>query len=237
MTLWNKSGLGDPTPEEIEERRLLTSEILAIAADLISDDRVVEILENAGLEGEFADDEAPLVEGRHSLTTAFAEASPIMRRSYQAVAIALARRICAGEIPDIGSESAKTYVFERTFAGGRLSNRLREQRVSFEEFMSVLREFIEWERRTGALEAVQAAMSAYEHPEDSDDDLDEALGAFFGPLYAKSKQLFLKRGLINTLTVVHVALRMPRESTGIEDVEEIKRLARSMYNNNVDGIF
>lgn len=147
------------------------------------------------------------------------------RLDYQAVVQALARRVAAGMFDSALGEAAKSYVLERTFASGlsdgKLYNRLRDQRMTFDEFHTVLKEYMAWEQETGTVETILEQIRNYVHPEDSDDDEEEATGEMWGPLYTESKRLFRKYGLINPANVVFVAGTLRRAGQSADDIPAV----------------
>ncbi|MBD8556868.1 hypothetical protein IFT84_20360 [Rhizobium sp. CFBP 8762] len=128
------------------------------------------------------------------------------------------------------SEAAKSYVLERTFADSKFYDRIKDQRISFEEFHTVLKEYVAWEAETGMFEILLEKIRNYEHPDDSEDDEEEATGAMWHPLYAESRRLFRKYGLILPASVFFVAsaLRLAGQSPDdIPAVMEAAKLKRS----------
>lgn len=128
-----------------------------------------------GIGGEFTPEEQALIYEQHGFADSFDDVNLILRLDYQAVAQALARRVVAGVFDSALSEQAKSYVLARTFvngfANGKSYNRIRDQRMSFEEFHTVLKEYMAWEKETGIVETIREQIRNYVHPEDSDDRL------------------------------------------------------------------
>ncbi|MGV2051591.1 hypothetical protein ACQZ48_16015 [Agrobacterium sp. 22-209-1] len=118
-------------------------------------------------------------------------------------------------------ENAKNYIFQRTFADGKLYDRINDQRMSFEEFHTVLKEYMAWEKETGIVEAIFEQIRNYVHPEDSDDDEEEATGDMWRPLYRESARLFRKYGLINPAKVVSVAGILRRANRSADDIPAV----------------
>lgn len=226
------SGLGEPTQEEMTERLLRTGQIQEFAKRLLDDPACMAAFRRVGIGGEFTSEEQTLIYETHGLTDSFADVSPIVRLGYQAVVQALARRVAAGLFDSALSEAAQNYVLERTFSDSKLYNRIRDQRMSFEEFHTVLKEYMAWEKENGIVETILEQIRNYVHPEDSEDDEEEATGEMWGPLYTESTRLFRKYGLINPATVVYVAGILRRAGQSADDIRAVTE-AIKLKNNTV----
>ncbi|MFK0205612.1 hypothetical protein [Agrobacterium sp. NPDC090283] len=219
------SGLGEPTEEEMAERLLRTGQIQDWAQRLLDDPACAAAFRRVGIGGEFTPEEQALIYEQHGLADSFEDVNAMVRLDYQAVAQALARRVAAGVFESALSEQAKSYVLERTlvsgFADGKSYNRIRDQRMSFEEFHTVLKEYMAWEKETGIVETIREQIRNYVHPEDSDDDWEETTGDMWGPLDLENARLFRKYGLIPPATVVSVAGILRRADKSPEDIEAV----------------
>ncbi|MBD8557017.1 hypothetical protein IFT84_21255, partial [Rhizobium sp. CFBP 8762] len=131
------------------------------------------------------------------------------------------------------SEAAKSYVLERTFSDSKFYDRIKDQRISFEEFHTVLKEYVAWETETGMFEILLEQIRNYEHPDDSEDDEEEATVGMWHPLYAESTRLFRKYGLILPASVFFVASALRLDGQSPNDIPAVMEAVRM----NLDNVF
>ncbi|MBK3745501.1 hypothetical protein G3A39_40795 [Paraburkholderia aspalathi] len=229
------SGLGAPTEVEIVERLERTAEIQAFSQKLLVEKACFSAFKRVGIGGDFTEGEYETIYIKNGLGEYFTQINVLQARHYQAVIQALARRVAAGVFESVFATAAIKYALERTFAGsGKFYNRIRDQTVSFEEFRTILKEYMAWEDQTGIREKIKEKVRNYVHPEDSEDDWDEATNEFYKPLEKKNAEIFQKYGLINRVSVTQVAFELRREGKNADDAEAVKELVAKLEYDHVD---
>ena len=209
-------------PEQEEKMRLeRVAELQKIASALLDDPETSAAFKRVGISGDFTMEEYEAIYVRFGLGNYFAKENIIRALDYQAVIQALARRVADGIYQSVYDEEAQRYAFSNTFVEGNYE-RISEQRVDFDNFLMVLREFMAWDQLPTYIEKIQNWKFDPRHKEY---DHDEQLVERHRPLERKSREIFHKYGLIGRFDVSRVAMSLVKEGKTFDDVDAVRHHA------------
>jgi len=226
------SGLGPPTQAEIDERTEYTVAIQDFAQRLVNDPVVNSVLRRVGIGGELSHAATNDINARFGLDKHFVfKHANFFSFDQQAVILSLARRVVAGQFPDATCEDAFAYVFERVFAfqgDVEWQTRIKDVRVTFDEFYQVLRDYHAWETETGIVDQLLAEIKGRQKKYDDMNEPyneDDLASEVFEPVKDENRRIFRKYGLINNADVRMFTSILRRENRSIDDVEYIRAQA------------
>lgn len=229
------SGLGPPTPEEIEERTKFTKEIQVFAQRLVDDPIVNTALRRVGIGGELTSDEIDDINTRFELDKQFVfKVVTSLSLDRQAVVLSLARRIVAGKFPDASTPESFDYVFDRVFAttgNPKWQRRKRDVQVPFEVIYQVLSEYWNWLDTTKIKEVLRLEMSSREAEYEAANEpynTDDLYAEIFEPIKLESQRLFRKYGFISEADVTFLQTVLSRDGKTIQDIKYIEKLAKKL---------
>lgn len=202
----------DNPETDMAERLARVADIQKTAQAILDDPEAAAALHRVGVSGDFTLREHEAIHERLGLGKYDPYDNIISALDYQGIVQALARRVAAGFYRTVFDDEAHAWVLSNTFVKENYK-RIYDQRITFEDFLVVLREFMAWDKVPEHIQAMRACKG-----ENMYQDLDDAAA----PLYAKSKELFRKYGFIEDIDVVGVALRLFRDDKAADDVDAVR---------------
>lgn len=202
---------------EEAERLAQVEEHQKMAQAFLDDPEVAAAFRRVGLSGDFTQQEHEAIHERLGLGNYDPYDNMMIALDYQGIAQALARRVAAGVYRTVFDDEAHAWALSNTFLRGNY-NGLLDQRIAFDDFLVVLREFMAWDKLPEHLNALKT----FKPDPSSVHDQDEQLYELYGPLHAKSRQLFRKYGHVGQFDVVHVSLMLIREGKTAADCDAVR---------------
>ena len=208
-------------PEMEEAARLArVADIQKMAQALLDDPEAAAAFRRVGVSGDFTPQEHEAIYERLGLGKYDPYDNIIIALDYQGIIQALARRVAAGVYRTVFDDEAHAWALSNTFVKENY-DRIREQRIGFDDFLVVLREYMAWDR----LQEHLNAFKTYEFDPHSEHDQDEQLYELGAPLREKSREIFRKYGHIGRFDVWGVASALMREGKTADDVDAVRHHA------------
>lgn len=220
---------------DMAERQARVADHQEMAQRLLDDPEAAAALRRVGISGDFTPEEHEAIYERLGLGDYNPYGGPVFIQAldYQGIVQAVARRVAAGVYGSVFDDEAQAWMLSNTFVGAyslaTSGNPYREQRISFEDYLVVLRDFLAWDE----LPEVLNALKNFKPDPNSEVEADKQRHEAARPLIAKNKEIFRKHGIIGDLNVSSVASTLIRDGKTVEDIDAVRRCVNLGFRKNI----